>query len=222
MSIIDLSFMQRYQGKLNTAIKNYVKEKNPNEKGISIAAGTNLDNFRTVGVYYIADDTTAGQITNLPANLSGKILVSDNGNNGIVQFYIPNHEPKLYERVYWNSAWSQWKEYGEGGGGGTSDYSDLDNKPSVNGVTLNGNKTSSDLKVAPESSYLIQTLSAGQTTVTFTSELITATSMIDVYTSVAGLGYTAMTGSVGSVTVTYEAQQSNITVVLEIKPQPTT
>lgn len=32
-----------------------------------------------------------------------------------------------------------------GGGGGTSDYSQLSNKPSINGVTLNGNKTSTDL-----------------------------------------------------------------------------
>ena len=34
-----------------------------------------------------------------------------------------------------------------GGGGGTSDYTDLSNKPSVNGVTLNGNKTSNDLEL---------------------------------------------------------------------------
>ena len=32
-----------------------------------------------------------------------------------------------------------------GGGGGTSDYSQLTNKPSINGVTLNGNKTGADL-----------------------------------------------------------------------------
>jgi hypothetical protein len=32
-----------------------------------------------------------------------------------------------------------------GGGGGTSDYTDLDNKPKVNNVTLSGNKTSAQL-----------------------------------------------------------------------------
>jgi lysophospholipase L1-like esterase len=36
----------------------------------------------------------------------------------------------------------------EEGGGGVSDYSDLTNKPSINGVELSGNKTSSDLGVA--------------------------------------------------------------------------
>lgn len=34
-----------------------------------------------------------------------------------------------------------------GGGGGTSDYTDLSNKPKINGVELNGNKTTSDLKI---------------------------------------------------------------------------
>lgn len=36
------------------------------------------------------------------------------------------------------------------GSGGTSDYSDLSNKPSINDVTLSGNKTSSDLGVQSE------------------------------------------------------------------------
>jgi hypothetical protein len=34
---------------------------------------------------------------------------------------------------------------GSGGGGGTSNYNDLSNRPKVNGVTLTGNKTSSEL-----------------------------------------------------------------------------
>lgn len=35
--------------------------------------------------------------------------------------------------------------YNSGGGGGTSDYTELSNKPSINSVTLSGNKTASDL-----------------------------------------------------------------------------
>lgn len=35
-----------------------------------------------------------------------------------------------------------------GGGGGSSDYNDLENKPSINGVTLSGNKTTSDLNLS--------------------------------------------------------------------------
>ena len=34
-----------------------------------------------------------------------------------------------------------------GGGGGTTNYSQLSNKPSINSVELNGNKTSSDLSL---------------------------------------------------------------------------
>lgn len=40
-----------------------------------------------------------------------------------------------------------------GGGGGTTDYNALQNQPQINGVTLSGNKTTSDL--------LIETYTAG-------------------------------------------------------------
>ena len=33
------------------------------------------------------------------------------------------------------------------GGGGTSNYNDISNKPSINGVTLSGNKTSEELNI---------------------------------------------------------------------------
>lgn len=43
---------------------------------------------------------------------------------------------------------TEWAD--ESGGGGTSDYSDLSNKPSINSVTLSGNKSLSDLGAEPE------------------------------------------------------------------------
>lgn len=39
-----------------------------------------------------------------------------------------------------------WKTV-SGGGGGTNDYTDLDNKPQINGVTLVGNKATADLGI---------------------------------------------------------------------------
>ena len=42
-------------------------------------------------------------------------------------------------------SWVQTNVQPSGGGGGSTDYEDLDNKPSVEGVTLSGNKTASDL-----------------------------------------------------------------------------
>ena len=43
-----------------------------------------------------------------------------------------------------------WEEVGAGGSGGTSDYTELTNKPQIEGVTLSGNKTASDLGLATE------------------------------------------------------------------------
>ena len=45
--------------------------------------------------------------------------------------------------------WTQVKvsDIAGGGGGGTSDYTDLTNKPQINGVTLNGNKSTSYLGI---------------------------------------------------------------------------
>lgn len=41
---------------------------------------------------------------------------------------------------------TEWEfKTGGGGGGGTTDYTDLDNKPKINNVTLTGNKTAADL-----------------------------------------------------------------------------
>lgn len=34
-----------------------------------------------------------------------------------------------------------------GGGGGTTDYTDLDNKPKINGIELSGNKTTAQLGI---------------------------------------------------------------------------
>ena len=42
------------------------------------------------------------------------------------------------------------KSNGGGGGGGTTNYNQLENKPQIGGVTLQGNKTASDLGLATE------------------------------------------------------------------------
>ena len=43
-----------------------------------------------------------------------------------------------------------------GGGGGTSNYNALTNKPKINNVELNGNKTSSDLGIQPAGNYALE------------------------------------------------------------------
>lgn len=43
-----------------------------------------------------------------------------------------------------------------GGGGGTSNYNNLTNKPSINNITLSGNKTLSDLGIQPAGNYALE------------------------------------------------------------------
>jgi len=59
-----------------------------------------------------------------------------------------------------------------------------------------------------------QTLAAGSTSVTFTGVSTTSNSKLDVYTSQVGLDYTGISVSGTSVTVSYEAQSSAVTVYL--------
>ncbi len=74
-----------------------------------------------------------------------------------------------------------------GGGGGTSDYSGLTNKPSINNVTLSGNKTSSDLGLQPAGNYITKAVNDLENyykkTETFTkqevNDLISAISTLD-------------------------------------------
>lgn len=41
-----------------------------------------------------------------------------------------------------------------GGGSGTNDYNDLENKPKINGVILSGNKTSGELGLTGDKTYV--------------------------------------------------------------------
>lgn len=64
------------------------------------------------------------------------------------------------------------------GGGGTTDYTDLTNKPSINGVTLSGNKTSEDLGISGGSNENLllnpwfQVNTTGKTSVSTINELV--------------------------------------------------
>lgn len=60
-----------------------------------------------------------------------------------------------------------------------------------------------------------QTLNVGSTSVTFTGLPTTGVSIVDIYTSKAGLKYNSLDDSTaGSLTVTYEAQSSAVTVYM--------
>lgn len=63
--------------------------------------------------------------------------------------YLNKTEGAIYQCTLGGAAsvakWAYVMTLTGGGGGGTSDYTDLDNKPQVNGVILTGNKTTGDL-----------------------------------------------------------------------------
>lgn len=93
------------------------------------------------------------------ANLMNK-TVYDSNDNGIVDnaekvnnplvIYNGDVEPLLYdgsEEIYIDIT-------GSGGGGGTTNYNVLNNKPSINGNTLIGNKTNADLGIPTKTSDL--------------------------------------------------------------------
>ena len=60
------------------------------------------------------------------------------------------------------------------------------------------------------------TLLAGATTITLTSSTITTDSKFDFYTSIFGVNPTAVTVSNGSITLTFDAQKTNMNVEVRV------
>lgn len=63
---------------------------------------------------------------------------------------------------------------------------------------------------------LVDTLTAGETSITFSDNAILSTSTIDIYTDTFGVNPTSVVVATGSVTLTFEAQQSNIGVKVRV------
>lgn len=70
-------------------------------------------------------------------------------------------------------------------------------------------------KASPK--YVKGTLAANATSITISDTAITSTALINIYTSIAGVMYTAISQSSGSVTLTYPAQSASMNIILEIK-----
>ncbi len=74
------------------------------------------------------------------------IVHNDKYQRQIAYSFLNNSE--IYTRIQNNGTWNTWTTIAGGGGGGTSDYTALVNKPKINGVELNGNKSASDLGIS--------------------------------------------------------------------------
>lgn len=90
------------------------------------------------------------------------------------------------------------KHSGGGGGGGTSNYNDLSNKPSINGVTLSGNKTSADLNIT-----------GGSSVVSYNENITTSSSetTYDLGAKLTELGFTGNDVAIITVMPKYEDNQ---------------
>lgn len=62
-----------------------------------------------------------------------------------------------------------------------------------------------------------RTLTAGDTTITIMDQVISADSMIDIYANVFGIAPTNIVASAGTVTVTFNAQQNDISVKIVVR-----
>ena len=132
------------------------------------------------------------------------------------------------------------------GGGGTSDYTDLENKPEIEGITLTGNKTASQLGLdkaleLTQSEYASLTqeekmngtsyfitdgggvaYDVKKRTLSAGSTSISVSSpasgdyLVNIYTS-DGRDYLSASESSGILTVTFEAPSSDVDVYVEFR-----
>ena len=89
----------------------------------------------------------------------GKDGVDGQDGNGIISIEKTGTEGLVdtYTIYFTNGTTTTFTVTNGSGGSGTGDYTDLTNKPTINNVELNGNKTSSDLGLQPAGNYVTNT-----------------------------------------------------------------
>lgn len=75
-----------------------------------IPSGANINSYTTPGVYYVASDNIAANISNIPRKSSGKLVVgSRHGSVYLYQEYYPSSDQYYrYIRSYTYGSWSMW------------------------------------------------------------------------------------------------------------------
>lgn len=150
---------------------------------------------------------SVGTTTTLPAGSSATVTNSGTGTDPILNFGIPKGDT--------GAAGADGSDGADGvspevtitsiTGGHTVKITDKDHPTGQNFNVMDGD--------VPITVYE-QTLTAGNTSVTFTNVTTTSDSIVEVGTSVAGLEYNDLTNSGTSYTVTFDAQASNVTIYL--------
>lgn len=110
-----------------------------------------LNPFQSLTGDLTPEDTLQGTLTP-EETMNGYIAISDipAGVTELTELTDVNISNPLNDEVLtYDAATQKWiNKQGGGGGGGTSDYTQLENKPSINEVTLVGELTTSDLNIS--------------------------------------------------------------------------
>ena len=110
-------------------------------------------------------------------------------------------------------------QQGGGGGGSSVSWSQLiATGTKIAEITINGVTTDVYAPTSGGASYtdVTGTLTAGQTSITLQDASILTTSTIDIYTDAFGVNPTGVTVAAGSVTLTFEAQATNVAVKVRV------
>ena len=88
----------------------------------------------------------------------------------------------------------------------------------INVLNDNMDKIDEELfKRAVKPTVLTGTLATGNTSLTLKSDAVTKSSIIDIYTSVYGINPSNVSVSTGSITLTFDAQESSIEIRVEVR-----
>ena len=170
----------------------------------------------TVSAHTTSINTISGQITTLSTGLN-----TAQGNINTINSLIGNGEPTTTDKTLIGAIN---EIYGmiTGGGGQEIQAANVSYDNTASGLTADDVQEALDEIVAAlpgAAAVELQrgTLTAGQTSVvlTFASQTISATSLIDVYVE-DGINFTAITTSTSTVTLTFEAQGANKAVAVRV------
>ena len=125
--------------------------------GTDIPDNSDLDTYTTAGNYRVTSDASGATIAHLPLALCGKVIVFNNGNSGIEQFYLANHNPRIFVRTKFGSdAWSDWLEVADErahtyeNGTSISASSDLNTYKTVGVYMVNSDADATTISNVPE------------------------------------------------------------------------
>ena len=104
-------------GGSNQTVKSAVDTLNSNDilpnNRTAIPNNSDLNDYKTAGVFAVSSDSSAATITNMPRSASGKLIVLVRGNNAafVQQKYITTSATYIeYVRNYNNGTWTAWEQ----------------------------------------------------------------------------------------------------------------